>query len=203
MITNPLTFLQPTSSYRELILLEEIGRNEAITQHELSAKAGVVPAMVNNYIKHFVKDRLISVAGNRTRNMRYTLTPEGERRKFQLLLSYVQETVRLYKNAKEGLKARLLEIQSENIHRIILYGAADTAELAYNAAEEIGIEICGIVDSDENKQGKVFLGKVIQSPSAIEDIMPDAVVISSFGFQDQIYEKIKKLEINGIKVRKL
>jgi len=44
---------------------------------------------------------------------------------------------------------------------------------------------------------------VIQSPEAIQMIAPDAVVISSFGYQNQIYEQIKQLEANGIKVRKL
>lgn len=196
-------FLQPTASYRELILLDEIGRNPRVTQTELALKAGIVPAMVNNYMKNFVRDDLISVEGNKTRNMRYSLTVQGERKKFELLLSYVKETVKLYKNAKEGLKTRLREFFSEGIRTIVLYGAADTAELAFSAAEEITIEVLGIVDGDEQKQGKEFLGKIIQCPEAIAALAPDAVVISSFGFQDQIYEAIKELEQNGIKVRKL
>jgi DNA-binding MarR family transcriptional regulator len=203
ILNNQLTFLQPTASYRELILLEEIGRNPKVTQNELALKAGVVPAMVNNYIKNFVKDELLLVEGNKTRNVRYGLTPEGERRKFNLLLSYIKETVTLYKNAKEALKTRLKEFKDESIHRIVLFGALDTAELAYNAAEEIGIDVLGVVDSDETKQGREFLGKVIQSPTMIREIAPDAVVISSFGFQNQIYDAIKQLEENGIKVRKL
>lgn len=203
MPRSHLQFLQPTASYRELILLDEIGRNPRVTQTELALKAGIVPAMVNNYMKNFVRDDLISVEGNKTRNMRYSLTVQGERKKFELLLSYVKETVKLYKNAKEGLKTRLREFFGEGIRTIILYGAADTAELAFSAAEEIGIDVLGIVDGSEKKQGKEFLGKIIQCPAAIVELGPDAVVISSFGFQDQIYEEIKELERNGIKVRKL
>jgi hypothetical protein len=200
---NHLQFLQPTASYRELILLDEIGRNPRVTQTELALKAGIGAAMVNNYMKTFVRDVLVSIEGNKTRNMRYRLTITGERKKFELLLSYVKETVKLYKNAKEGLKTRLREFFAEGIRTIILYGAADTAELAFSAAEEIGIDVRAIVDGDKKKQGKEFLGKIIQCPEAIVDIAPDAVVISSFGFQDQIYEAIKELEQNGIKVRKL
>ena len=203
MIKNHLTFLQPTSTYRELILLEEIGRNSRITQGRLAQKAGIVPAMVNNYIKNFVANGLVIVSGNKTRNVTYSLTPDGERKKFNLLLSYVKETVRLYKNAKEGLKARLIEFKNEGIARVVLYGAADTAELAFNAAEEIGIEILGVVDSDAQKQGRDFLGKTITAPTAIKEMLPDAVVISSFGYQTQIYDDIKILEKEGIKVRKL
>ncbi|MBU1862876.1 MAG: winged helix-turn-helix transcriptional regulator [Candidatus Omnitrophica bacterium] len=203
MINNQLTFLQPTAIYRELILLEEIGRNPKVTQGILARKAGIVPAMVNNYIKSFVKEGHITVDGNKTRNMTYSLTVEGERKKFNLLISYVKETVSLYKNAKEGIKARLYEFKAEGIKRVVLYGAADTAELTYSAAEEIGLKVMGIVDSDIKKQGKEFLGKKIANPQMIHEIIPDAVVIASFGCQNQIYEEIKILEHAGIKVRKL
>ena len=108
MIKEQLTFLQPTATYRELILLEEIGRNPKVTQGMLADKACIVPAMVNNYIKSFVKNGYITVEGNRTRNVTYHLNPQGERRKFELLLSYVKETVTLYKRAKEGLKGRFI-----------------------------------------------------------------------------------------------
>jgi len=203
VLKNNLTFLQPTAIYRELILLDEIGRNPKITQSLLAEKAGIVPAMVNNYIKNFVKDGLVILNGNKTRNIMYVLTPQGERKKFNLLLSYVKETVSLYKNAKEGLKSRLYELKAEGIRRIILYGAADTAELTFSAAEEVGLEILGIVDSDIKKHGREFLGKKVARPAVIKEIIPDAVVISSFGYQNQIYEEIKTLEQNGIKVRKL
>ena len=53
MLTRELTFLQPTTIYRELILLEEIGRNSKITQSLLAQKAGIVPAMVNNCAETF------------------------------------------------------------------------------------------------------------------------------------------------------
>ena len=203
MLTRELTFLQPTTIYRELILLEEIGRNSKITQSLLAQKAGIVPAMVNNYIKNFVRDGFVEVAGNKTRNMTYLLTPEGERKKFNLLLSYLKEAVSLYKNAKEGLQNRLVDFKKEDINTIILYGAAETAELTLSAAEEVGLEILEIVDSDKGKQGKDLFGKVIRAPHVIESFSPDAVVISSFGFQNQIYEEIKTLEKKGIKVRKL
>lgn len=203
MIRNTLTFLQPTAVYRELILLEEIGLNTRITQQRLAQKAGVVPAMVNNYIKNFVRDGYVIVKGNKTRNVSYALTPDGERRKFNLLVLYLKETVLLYKSAKEGLKARLYAIRNEGIEKIILFGAADTAELAFKAAEEVGLTVLAVVDSDMKKQGKEFLGKIIQCPTTIQTTEPDAVIISSFGYQEEIYNEIKILEQEGIKVRKL
>lgn len=198
-----LNFLQPTSSYREMVLLEEIGSDIPVTQGALSRKAGIVPGMVNKYIKNFAADGLIEIEGNSTRNMRYALTDKGLKRKKELFILYLKETVALYKGAKEGVMRRLRDFYAEGIRRIVLYGAAETAELAYNAAEETGFQVVGIVDGSTKKQGKPFLGKIISAPMQIESFRPDAVIISSFGFQEQIYENIKELELNGIKVRKL
>jgi len=203
VVTEDLMFLQPTATYRELILLDEIGRNEKVTQGSLATKAGIVPAMVNNYIKQFVKDAYISVEGNKTRNMTYRLTPDGERRKFSLLLSHLNESVGHYKRAREGLSKRLQIFRKEGIRSVIFYGAAETAELAISAAEKIGLRVVGVVDSDIRKQRRQFSGSIILPPSHIEEHMPDAVVISSCGYQDEIFESIKQLETQGIKVRKL
>jgi len=202
LITNKLNFLQPTSLFRELVLLDEIGRNSRITQSQLAARASIVPAMVNNYIKIFIKKKYVSVQGN-NRYMRYTLTPDGERYKFSLLLSYFRETVGLYKNVKEEIVSKLEQLKKENICTIILYGAAETAELVISAADMVDLKIVAIVDNDPEKQGSDFFGHLIENPSVIESVKPDAVVISSSGYQEEIYNQIKRYETEGIKVRKL
>ena len=199
---QPLSFFQPTTQFRELILLNEIESNPRITQSQLAREAGIVPAMVNNYIKSFLKNNLISVEGN-NRAMQYTLTPEGAKYKMDLLLSYFRETVYLYKNVKEEIKSKLNSYKEENIETIVIYGARETAEITLKAADELGIEVLGVVDGDLSQQGKGFFGRVIELPSRIEDYMPDAVVISSSGFQDEIYANIKNYEQMGIKIRKL
>jgi len=202
LIGHNLRFLHPTSLFRELVLLYEIANSSRVTQSSLAARAGIVPAMVNNYIKTFTKKEYILVEGN-NRDMRYTITPEGEKYRFSLLLSYFRETVGLYKNVKEEIQVKLQELLSEGIRAIVLYGAAETAEITLNAADCIGMKVIGIVDGDLSKQGKDFFGNIIEAPSKIQEIMPDAVVISSSGHQDEIYREIKQYESKGIKIRKL
>jgi predicted transcriptional regulator len=202
LITNNLRFLHPTSLFRELVLLDEIATNAHVTQSILASRAGIVPAMVNNYIKIFVKKGHISVQGN-NRDMRYLITAAGEQYRFSLLLSYFRETVGLYKNVKEEIRLKLSEFLAEGIRSIVLYGAAETAEITIGAADRIGMKVIGVVDGDVTKQGREFFGNIIEAPSKIEEIMPDAVVISSSGYQDEIYRSIKQYESQGIKIRKL
>ncbi|MBN1492684.1 MAG: MarR family transcriptional regulator [Candidatus Omnitrophica bacterium] len=202
LIAHNLRFLHPTSLFRELVLLDEIAANHRVTQSALASRAGIVPAMVNNYIKTFIKKGYISVQGN-NRDMRYTITNAGEAHRFSLLLSYFRETVGLYKNVKEEIQTKLNEFLAEGIRSIVLYGAAETAEITLNAADCIGLKVIGVVDGNVNKQGREFFGNIIEAPSKIEEIMPDAVVISSSGHQEEIYRQIKQYESRGIKIRKL
>lgn len=202
LITNKLSFLQPTTLFRELVLLDEIARNESVTQSLLAERAGIVPAMVNNYIKTFTKKGYLSVEGN-NRDMKYRITPDGEQHKFLLLLSYFRETVGLYKNVKEEIKNKLLSLKTEGIKRIVLYGAAETAEITMGAADIIGLEVIGIVDNDREKHDKEFFGLTVSAPEAIEMLRPDAIVITSSGHQDEIYKSVCQYESHGIKVRKL
>lgn len=202
LTTNNLTFFQPTSLLRELIILDEIRRNTRITQSMLAERAGIVPAMVNNYIKAFIKKGYVEAEGN-NRDMKYVVTTQGDAHKTSLLMSYFQEAVGLYKNVKEEIQKKLDEVKKEGINTIVLYGAAETAEITIGAAEKAGLDVVGVVDTDVLKHGREFFGRTIQAPEAITDHMPDAVIVASSGYQDEIYNQVQKYESQGIKIRKL
>ena len=57
-----------------------------------------------------------------------------------------------------------------------------------------------MVDSDFSRHGKSFAGRKIESPSAIERIKPDAVLIASFANREKIYQSISHLEKKGIRI---
>jgi spore coat polysaccharide biosynthesis predicted glycosyltransferase SpsG len=63
--------------------------------------------------------------------------------------------------------------------------------------------IIGVVDSDGAKQGRIFNGLEIRSPEDIKEIRPDAVVITSFGRQEEIYQQVRTIAGDRIKIRKL
>ncbi|MDI6793266.1 MAG: winged helix-turn-helix transcriptional regulator [bacterium] len=200
---NHLKFLQPTPAFRELMILLEIGKNSRISQNGLAQRVGLAPSMVNNYIKDLIQRGIIEIGGQSPRRLNYSLTSKGLDQRAVLLSSYMIETIKLYKNAKAEFKIRLSKLMEEGIKRVIFYGAGETAEVVFPVAEELGFNVVAVVDNDPRKQGQEFAGRIILDPSHIERIRPDGVVITSLGYPYQIYESIKHLEGQGIKVRKL
>jgi DNA-binding MarR family transcriptional regulator len=203
MITRDLSFLQPTMLLRELMILLDLQYDSAKTQKQLAESAEIVPAMVNTYLKDFCKQDFIRKLGN-NRNMNYHLTESGLKRKNVLEKEYMREIILLFKGVKMELETRLRRIYDSGLRRVAFYGAAETGQVAVTVAEEVGFEILGVVDSDPGKQRSRLGGRPIDPPSALAGYSGlDGVIITSFGFQDEIYDSIAHLESRGIRVYKL
>ncbi len=200
IIDKQLQFFRPSTAFRELALLFGIRQNSRTTQSQLAALAGIVPAMVNNYMKEFVAAGHVAVRGRTNRDMTYHLTEAGEARLSELFRQYLNETVGLYIHAKDQIRGQLQKIYDEGFRRVVFYGAAETGEIAVSVGYELGLDVAGIVDGDPRKHGKPVNGLYVQAPETIAGIGPDVVVISSFGYQDQIRHQIRSMG-EGIEVR--
>jgi len=200
---SDLRFFKPSPFFNRLLILSAIEENPAISQHTLAHGVGITPTMVNSYIRDLEKRRLITIKGATNRTMSYNLTARGLREKMSLLVAYNLETTGLYIDAKQEFARRLQEIYDEGIHRAVLFGAGETAEIIYNASKSLALEIIGIVDNDPVKQNKLFGNLTVSHPSCIERMKPDGIIIASMGRQDEIYAQIKPLETRGIRVKKM
>lgn len=203
MKRSDLRFFKPSPFFNRLLILSAIGENPAVSQHTLAHGVGITPTMVNSYIRELEKRRLITIKGATNRTMSYNLTARGVREKMSLLVAYNLETTALYMDAKQEFAQRLQEIYAEGIHRAVLFGAGETAEIIYNASKTLALEIAGIVDNDPAKQGRTFAELTVEPPGCIERLRPDGVIIASIGRQDEIYAQVKSLETRGIRVKKM
>jgi predicted transcriptional regulator len=186
-----------------LLILTAIEKNSHISQNNLAHEVGLTSSMINNYIRGLSKEALIKIKGRTNRTMSYNLTAKGFKEKISLLVAYNLETTALYMDAKQEFAQRLQEIYDEGIHRAVLFGAGETAEIIYNASKSLDLEFIGIVDNDPDKQGKFFANLIVEPPHRIERIKPDGVIIASMGRQDEIYIQINFLEARGIPVKKM
>ncbi len=200
---NEIKFFQPSPLFRGLLILLEIEKDPHITQKRLSNKVGLTSSMINNYLKDFVQEGVIEYRGETRRQTTYFLTEKGKYQKDDLLKRYLNETVGLYKKGKEIFMDKIQDIVEAGIKRVILFGALDTGEILFAASQKLGLKIIGIVDSDLSKQKKEFYGRTILSPSQIKFLDPDAIIITSLGHGDEIYNSIKELEEVGIEIIKL
>jgi predicted transcriptional regulator len=193
--------LIPGRLIRELVLMVEIERDPAISQSRLADKAGLVPSMVNNYIRMMSEQGLLHKEGASRRRTTYHLTQQGRDRCAELMRRYSIETVRLYKYAKGEFRRRLAErFRSLRGMRIVIYGAAETGELVYQVCLEMGCRVVGVVDSNPAMQGRKMFGCRVASPSEIDSMNADVVLISSLGHAEEIENYLQPLSERGVEI---
>lgn len=159
--------------------------------------------MVNNYIKLFKNEGQIRINGTTNRNQSYHLTTAGHRELIESLIQYSADVIRLYGIAKQEFAKLIGKFYEEGIRQVVLFGAAETAEVVYAAIRSSSISVIGVVDSDVNKQGKAFERLTIQPPTAIKTLNPDAIIVTSFGQQQGICRTIKDLVGDTIPIKRL
>jgi len=196
-------FLAPTKRFRRLSVLLAIHDSSRVSQHQIARIARLSSSMVNNYIKELHEQRLIKITGDTNRTQRYYLTPSGREMLISSLLSYSSEIIQLYGGAKRQLSKRLQRIHEEGIRTVALFGAAETAEVVLAAIRETPLTVMAVMDNDSAKQGKPLNGLIVQKPESLSKIEVDAVVITSFGRQEEIHNDVRRYVGDGMKVVRL
>lgn len=199
----PLTYLSPTKRSRLLSVLFSIYEEPDGSQHKIATNTHLSSSMVNNYIKWLKREGFITVLGKTNRTKQYHLSEAGRVMLRTSLLDYSAEIVRLYGSVKNEIANILSDFSHEGIRTITLFSVAETAEIVYAAAKRTPLAIIGVVDSDDSKQGRIFNGLTIRPPEDIRELRPDAVVITSFGRQEEIFQQVRTIAGDRIKIRKL
>jgi len=193
--------LLPGRLIRELLLMIEVEHDPSISQSRLALKIGLVPSMVNTYIRRMSEQGYLIKAGSSHRRTTYHLTGKGRAHCAELMKRYSIETVRLYKYAKQEFRRRLAgKFSSCKALKVALYGAAETGELVYQVCLEMGHKVVGVVDQDPCRQGCRIFGCRVSDPAKLEQMAPDVVFITSMGHADEISRKLEPLRHNGVKI---
>lgn len=196
-------FLSPTKAFRRFSVLLTIHHSPDLSQQQIGERTHLSSSMVNNYIKQLRNEKQICVRGTTNRNQSYHLTASGHHELVESLILYSAEVIRLYGNAKQEFSKLLGKFYDEGIRTVMLFGAAETAEVVYAAIRSSSIEVIGIVDSDDRKQGKKFDQFTIQAPIALATRNPDAIIVTSFAKQEEICQTIKGLVGESIPIKRL
>jgi len=145
----------------------------------------------------------VRVDGLTNRTMAYHLTEAGQQVSLTHLVGFSAEIIRLYGAAKQEFECRLRAYHAEGLGRLALFGAAETGEVVYQAAHATPVEIVAVVDNDPIKHGRPFGDLTVLAPSALEHLEFDAVLISSHGHRDAIYQELSALQARGILIKRL
>ncbi len=102
-------FLTPSKELRRLSILSAICNDSKISQHKIGTATNLSSSMVNNYIKEFQTNELITVSGETNRTQQYHLTDKGREELKAFLDSYSAEINGIYENAQDAIK-KIMEL---------------------------------------------------------------------------------------------
>jgi len=177
-----------SEDYRSLLVLDEISRNEALTQRALSKKLGVALGLVNSYIKNLASKGYITVSAIPKKRYKYYLTPTGFTEKTRLTYQHLQNFTSLYRVARRDFSAFFNEIKGSNVERVAFCGVDEVTEIAYLSLTEAGLKLAGIVDTVGSP--KNFFGCEVLPIERINEIDFDFVVITSFKDGDALKDAL-------------
>jgi DNA-binding MarR family transcriptional regulator len=190
LITDGL-YLKPSKSTRVLAILDALSRDSNLSQFELGRQLNLSGAMINQYLKQLQTGGLVEFLPVNGKSYRYALTDRGRQSRREMFSDYSSETVRLYSTIKEFVLAKLSGLRDSGKKRLGLFGASETCEVVLSALKDSDFQIVVLLDNDTRKQGQIFHGHVVSAPRVLDQVSCDAVVITSFGKQAEIFEQLK------------
>lgn len=87
--------------------------------------------------------------------------------------------------------------------RVIVYGAGGHTKQLFDETRIADAHPIGIVDKNAHGIGPSIYGTPLYSTSSIDSLKPDVIVISSFIYQEEIYQEIEHLSDRGIEIKKI
>jgi DNA-binding MarR family transcriptional regulator len=204
MVKRKEALFKPSEDMRDLQFLEELEKNPTISQRELSKKFNIALGVTNACIKKLARKGWVKIRGLNHRKIYYHLTSEGLGMKAKLTLKYLAYNVKLYTDLKNLFTRKLQEMESKGIKRVVFYGVGDEMEVAYVTLQWVNLDLVGIADDDEGKQGMKLFGYRVKRPEEIPSLRPDGVLITSLSDSESLWEGLKKrIDIEKIRVERL
>jgi DNA-binding MarR family transcriptional regulator len=126
---------------RDLRILEQIERDPNVTQATLATYLGVAVGSVNWYLKRLIHKGYIKVRQMQRRRLRYLITPQGVAEKARLTASFMQVSMRLYRETREAAKRYLTKMRQAGYTVVHIEGDNDLAEVCYLTCLEQGVQV--------------------------------------------------------------
>jgi DNA-binding MarR family transcriptional regulator len=117
------------NSEHELRILQEIERNPDTTQAGLASQLGVAVGSVNWYVKRLIHKGYIKVTHLQRRKLHYFLTPAGLALKVKLTRSYMDVSLRTYRELRQAARRVLTEVRQAGYAEVSIKGNDEAAEI--------------------------------------------------------------------------
>lgn len=188
-----------SDDYRSLLLMDEIARNEKLTQRDLSRNLGVALGLVNSYIKNLASKGYITISQIPRNRYKYYLTPKGFKEKSRLTYEHLKNFTNLYRVARNDFSLLFTDIKNRGIHTVAFCGIDEVTEIAFLSLKETGLELTGVADRDASKAE--FFGFRVVTLSELVTTAPELFVITSFNRGEELRQSLIELGVAEDKIR--
>jgi len=191
MTADNLNVFKPSGEMRDLQFLQELEKNPIVSQRELSHRFGIALGVTNACLRRMARKGWIRIRDLNPRRIGYYLTPKGILEKTRLTIHLISFRVQHYSELKKVIADRFLEMQRQDMHRIVFYGVSDEMEVAYITLQGVNLRLVGIVDDDEKVKPRIIFGYEIEPVSRVQELNADAVLITSLTENDKKRDRLK------------
>lgn len=160
-----------------LRLLDELTREPEISQRALAARLGIALGLVNSYVKRLCKKGHIKIKALPRNRIKYIITPKGFTEKARLTYTYMNYSIRYFKEVRANIERTYGKMISEDIKTILLWGDGEIAELCFISTRGLPLKIVGVVSDGKIDNG--FFGQNIYGADDISGLDYDAILVSS------------------------
>ncbi len=170
--------------YRSLLLLDEISKNDELTQRDLSKNLGIALGLINSYLKNLISKGYITVSAIPKKRYKYYLTPGGFAEKTRLTYHHLQNFTNLYRVARKDFRSLFHYMERSEVKRVAFCGVDEVAEIAYLSLKETELALAGIID--DTHAGKEFFGLEVLPLEKAGALDCDLIVVTTFRKGDEM-----------------
>lgn len=105
----------------------------------------------------------------------------------------VAYNVRYYSRLKSLMAELLLDLQRENIRRLVFYGVSEEMEVAFVTLNETEVELVGIVEDDDKRPAKRVLGHEVRKVNDLFGFHPDGILVTSFADAERRVAQLQEI----------
>ena len=139
-----------------LRILEHIECDPDVTQADLAAHVGVAVGSINWYLKRLIAKGHVKVTHLQRRRLRYLITPQGMAEKARLTLSFMEVSLRVYREIRQESRSLLAQVRAQGYDRVHIEGDGDVGEIVRLTCLEQGI---GVGDAGSGLPALVKVGR--------------------------------------------
>ena len=176
------------ANYRSFLLMNEIAKEEPLSQRELSRRLGIALGLVNSYLKNLVAKGYVRISTFPRNRFGYLLTPQGIAEKSRLAYQHLSYFTNLYKITRQDYLELFRSLQAAGVGGIIFCGVDEVAEIAYLSLGETGIKLTAVMD-DEHSGENFFDRRIEPLPSGLAG-ENDTIVITSLKRGGQLIDEL-------------